>query len=65
MVTFSTVSHAPLCGLQVVYQELATVPHRDGDAKQAAVFGAAMEELPGGTAGELAGLARPREGGVL
>lgn len=65
MITFSTVSHAPLCGLQVVEQELAAVPHRDGNAKQAAVFGAAVEELPGGTAGKLANFARPRQGGVL
>lgn len=65
MITFSTVSHAPLRGLQVVKQELATVAHRDGDAKEAAVLGAAMEELPGGTGGELADLSRSRQGGVL
>lgn len=63
--TFSTVSHAPLRGLQVVDHELAAVPHSDGDAEQAAVFGAAVEELPGGAGGELADVAGPRQGGVL
>lgn len=65
MVTFGAVSHAPLRGLQVVEQELAAVPHRDGDAEEAAIFGAAVEELPGGACGELADLAGPRQGGVL
>lgn len=65
MFTFGTVSHAPLCGLQVVEQELAAVPHCDGDAEEAAVLGAAVEELPGGAGRELANLARPWQGGVL
>lgn len=65
MITCSAVPHAPLCRLQVVEQELATVPHRDGDAEEAAVFGAAVEELPGGTTGKLADLTRPRQGGVF
>lgn len=63
--TFSAVSHAALRGLQVVQQELATVPHRDGDAEEAAVLGAAVEELPGGAGGELADLSGPGQGGVL
>ncbi len=65
LVTFSAVSHAPLCGLQVVDQELAAVPHHDGDAEEAAVLGAAMEELPGGAGRQLADLAGLRQGGVL
>lgn len=65
MLTFSTVSHAPLRRLQVVDQELATVSHSDRDAEEAAVFGASMEKLPGGTGGELADLTGPRQGGVL
>ena len=65
MFTFGAVSHAPLRGLQVVDQELSTVPHRHGDAEEAAVLGAAVEELPGRTGGELADLAGPRQGGVL
>lgn len=65
MLTFGAVSHAALRGLQVVDQELAAVPHRDGDAEEAAVLGAAVEELPGGAGGELADLAGPWQGGVL
>ena len=63
--TFSAVSHAPLRGLQVVDQEVAAVPHGDGDPEEAAVLGAAVEELPGGAGRELADLAGPRQGGVL
>lgn len=63
--TFSAVSHAPLRGLQVVDHELAAVPHRDGDPEEAAVLGAAVEELPGGAGRELADLAGSRQGGVL
>lgn len=65
MFTFSAVSHAALRRLQVVDQEVAAVPHRDGDAEKAAVFGAAMEELPCGAGGELADLAGSRQRGVL
>lgn len=64
VLTLSAVSHAPLRGLQVVDHEVTAVPHRDGDAEEAAVFGAAVEELPGGAGGELAELAGPRQGGV-
>lgn len=63
--TFSAVSHAPLRGLQVVDQELAAVAHRDRDAEEAAVLGAAMEELPGGTGRELADFTGPWQGGIL
>ncbi len=65
MFTFSAVSHAPLRWLQVVDEELAAVSHCDGDAEEAAVLGAAVEELPGGTSEELADLAGPWQGGVL
>lgn len=65
MFTFSTVSHAPLRGLQIVDQKLAAVSHSDGNAEEAAVFGAAVEKLPGGTCGELADLTGPRQGGIL
>lgn len=65
MFTFSAVSHAALRRLQVVDQELAAVSHSDGDAEEAAVFGAAVEELPGGAGGELADLTEPRQGAVL
>lgn len=65
MFTLSAVSHAPLRGLQVVDQELAAVPHRDGDAEEAAVLGAAVEELPSGAGRQLADLTGPWQGGVL
>lgn len=58
--TLRAVSHASLSGLQIVEKEVATVANRDGDAEEAAVFGAAMKELPGGTGRQLEHLARPR-----
>lgn len=51
MLTFCTVSHAPLRWLQVVNHELSTVSHLDRDTEKAAVFGTSVEELPGGTGG--------------
>ncbi|KAF3857279.1 hypothetical protein F7725_009138 [Dissostichus mawsoni] len=63
--TFGAVSHAPLRGLQAVHHELPTVAHGDGDAEEAAVLGAALEELPGGAGGELPELAGARQGCVL
>lgn len=58
MLTFCTVSHASLRWLQVVNHEPSTVLHLDRDTEKAAVFGTSVEELPGGTGGELADLAR-------
>lgn len=49
MLTFGAVSHAALRWLQIVDQEVPTVTDRYGDPEQAAVFGAAVEKLPGGT----------------
>lgn len=63
--TFGAVSHAALRRLQVVEQEVPAVADGDGDAEQAAVLGAAVEEPPGGAGGELAELARTRQRGVL
>lgn len=63
--TFGAVSHAALRWLQVVDQEVPAVADGDGDPEQAAVPGAAVEELPGGAGGELADLARRRQRGVL
>lgn len=51
--TFGTVAHAALCGLQVVDHEVTAVAYGYRDAKEAAVFGAAMVELPSGTGREL------------
>lgn len=62
--TFSAVSHAPLRGLKVVEQEVAAVAYCDGDAEETAVFGTAVEELPGGAGGQLADLARLWQRGV-
>lgn len=54
ILTFGTVAHAALRGLQVVDHEVSAVAHGYRDTEEAAVLGAAMEELPGGTGGELA-----------
>lgn len=51
VLTFGAVSHASLRWLQVVDQEVPTVADRYGDTEQAAVLGAAVEELPRGAGG--------------
>lgn len=65
VLTFGAVSHAPLRWLQVVDQEVPAVADRYGDTEQAAVLGAAVEELPRGAGGQLTDLAWTRQRGVL
>ena len=63
--TFRAVAHAALGGLQEVDEVVPAVAHRYGDAEEAAVLGAAQEELPCGAGRQLPHLAGPGQGPVL